>query len=287
MEPKNSGTGIETLRNAQELFYDLVTAPAGVASGLIVRGLGAPDLEVVIRGDKRLSAVERLDIYANMYFYRILDVLREEYPRVVAVVGDVAFHDLVTDYLLVHRPRNPSLREAGAHLSAYLARHALGIAKPWLVDLAHLERTHRELFDGVDAVPLTLHGLQRLAPDVFATMAVRFCPTHTVFDSAFALSKIWSPCLSEPVEPEVRRELLLVWRQNFEVIHRVIDDAGESAMLALASRGATMGELCEVITSPIEPDTGNPALRAFQILARWVADGLLTSAADRREGVST
>jgi len=287
VEPRNLRTMPATLRDVQALFYDLVTAPEGVAPGLIARGQSGRDLEAVIRGDQRMSAVERLDVYANMYFYRILDVLREEYPRVLALVGDAAFHDLVTDYLLVHRPRNPSLREAGALLPPYLARHALGVARPWLPQLAHLERTHRELFDDADDELLSLDALQSLSPDAFATLAVRLCPTHAVLDSAYSLSGIWTACLSEPVEPEARGELLLVWRANFEVRHRVIDDAGEAAMLSLAAGGATMSELCEAMTARLPIEAGDLAGRAFQILARWVDDGLLMRAADIKTGEST
>jgi len=287
VEPKNLGSGPSALRDVQALFYDLVTAPEGVEPGMMARGQSGRELEAVIRGGQRMSAVERLDIYANMYFYRILDVLREEYPRIVAVVGDAAFHDLVTDYLLIHRPRNPSLREAGALLPQYLVRHALGIGRPWLPQLARLERTHRELFDGADAVPLALDTLRSLTPDAFATLAVRLCPTHAVLDSAYALSAIWNACLSEPVEPEARGELLLVWRANFEVRHRVINDAGEVAMLSLAAGGATMSEVCEAMTAPLPIDVGDSAGRAFEILARWVDDGLLMCAVDIKTGEST
>ena len=73
--------------------------------------------------DAKLSAVDRLDVYANMYFFRMLDVLRDDYAKVVAVVGDDAFHNLVTDYLVACRPAHPSLREVGARLPGFLARH--------------------------------------------------------------------------------------------------------------------------------------------------------------------
>ena len=57
-------------------------------------------------------------------------------------------------------------------------------------------------------------------------------------------------------------------------------------MLALAAVGATMGELCEKLIAhdPVDQEdsaqAGGGAARAFQILARWVDDGLLTLAAD-------
>src|SRR5216110_771244 len=105
------------LAGLQELFYDLVTWPTGVWPGLAARGLGPEALATIVAaGDGGLPPTAQLDIYANMYFHRILDVLRAEYPRVRAAVGDDSFHDLITDYLLVARPAHPSLREACARL---------------------------------------------------------------------------------------------------------------------------------------------------------------------------
>src|SRR4029077_19404566 len=96
-------------------------------------------IEAAIVGDERASAIERLDVYANMYFFRILDALRGDYPKVLAVVGDDAFHNLATDYLQAHPSRHPSLRFVGAALPAFLRGHALAGPRPWLPGLAPLE----------------------------------------------------------------------------------------------------------------------------------------------------
>src|SRR5208283_5007423 len=87
------------------LLYRLITAPSGVAEGLAQeKSLGADGLARVIVGDDRLNAEERVDIYANMYFYRILDVLKEDFPATLAVVGPERFHNLVTGYLIEYPP---------------------------------------------------------------------------------------------------------------------------------------------------------------------------------------
>ena len=69
----------------ESLLYRLITAPSGVAEGLAQeKSLAHGGLARVIAGDDRLSAEERVDIYANMYFYRILDVLKEDFPATLA-----------------------------------------------------------------------------------------------------------------------------------------------------------------------------------------------------------
>ena len=63
------------------------------------------ELGRVIASGGRLDPVQRLDIYANMYFWRLLDILRGDFSAVVAAVGEDAFHNLVTDYLSPVRRR--------------------------------------------------------------------------------------------------------------------------------------------------------------------------------------
>ena len=122
------------LRKTQDLFWSLITAPEGVRPGLegLVRRGEAPSsiLDEVFAGDERLSPADRLDIYANMYFFRLLDCLREDFPKVAAAVGDDRFHNLATDFLLRHPSGHPSLRELGRRLPRFVADHALGAAFP-------------------------------------------------------------------------------------------------------------------------------------------------------------
>src|SRR5579875_481000 len=61
------------LKRLQILLYRAITeGPDG--------GLGQDFLLRMIRGDERLSASERIAIYANAYFYRLLDCLRDDFP---------------------------------------------------------------------------------------------------------------------------------------------------------------------------------------------------------------
>jgi len=285
-----------TLRDVQALLYELITAPAGVARGLAARGLAPAALEAVVVGDDRLAATARLDIYANMYFFRILDVLRGELPRVRTAVGDDAFHDLITDYLLAVRPAHPSLREVGAGLPGFLAQHRLGLERPWLAPLARLERAHRALFDGPDAEALTVEGVRALGSDAFGGLEVALVPCHAILAHAYALDPVWEPLgAGQAVAPAPSPEVLVVWRQGLAVRHRVVGDVAEQAMLGLAEGPATLGALCEtfVTAAPAGQDQAwlqeraggdrdaalaSLAAGAFQVLARWIDDGLLVPA---------
>jgi hypothetical protein len=96
-----------SLAEVEELFWRLVTAPEGVAPGLESLGLAPADLARVIRGDERLSSVARLDIYADMYFFRIRDVLADDFRALAHALGPDGFHALAVDYLAACPPAHP------------------------------------------------------------------------------------------------------------------------------------------------------------------------------------
>ena len=168
------------LRETQRRFFELITAPSGVEKALGDRGPAY--VEEVVRADEKATAVERLDIYANMYFYRILDVIREVYPRLCALAGDDAFHNLVTDYLIDHPSSHPNLRNVGMNLPAFL--------DGWQADLAALEWARFDVVDAGDAVPLAFDELKALHPDAFATLRIEPIPALRRVGTRFAVDAI-------------------------------------------------------------------------------------------------
>ena len=64
------------LKELQNLLYQRITDPDRTKESLgDERLLASGVLEALVHGDERLSAAERVDIYANAYFYRLLDCL--------------------------------------------------------------------------------------------------------------------------------------------------------------------------------------------------------------------
>ena len=254
-----------SLADLQARFYDLVTAPEGVARTLSGRGQSAAAVEELVVGDARLSAVERLDVYANMYFFRLLDVLRDDYPKIVAAVGDDAFHNLVTDYLAACPPEHPSIAHAGARLPRFLEDHSLCRERPWLPALAALERAHTELFDGPDADPLSLDELRGMAPAEIMALVLRPVPCARVLSLPFAASELWEAPEATPGGGET----LLVWRQDVEVFHRRLSEE-ESALLAKLD-GRALQAICDELSGSVE----EAAQSLFNVLGRLIADGVV------------
>ena len=110
------------LAGTQRLISELVRMPESVEKTLELEGRSArfEALERTVNGDPGMPATRRLDVYANGYFFRILEALQEDYEGLEAALGEVAFHNLATAYLLKFPSSATSMRDVGARLPRFL-----------------------------------------------------------------------------------------------------------------------------------------------------------------------
>ena len=275
-----------SLAELQARFFELVTAAESVGAELAAHGIPERELAALLAGDARASATERLDVYANMYFFRILDVLRADYPKLAAVVGDAAFHDLATGYLQAHPSRHPSLRFVGAALPGFVARHALADERPWLGELAALEWARVDVFDRADVALLARQDVAAVAPGAFADIALRPIPACELVPAAFSVEDVWRALeadgASVPGAPPraPAGHALLVWRRGVTVHHRAVDQTERRALTGILARPPstpTFGALCASLAEAGASEE-DAAQRAVQLLGQWLADDLLARA---------
>lgn len=287
--------GFPDLHGLQSLFWRLVTAPEGVGSGaadLRRRGeLESEDLSFLVcpgpaRRDARLDPTQRLDIYADMYFYRLRDCLAENFPKVAGHIGDALFHNLVTDYLLAHPPKHYSLRELGRALPEFLESTDLANSFPAIADLASLEWARFDVFDDTDAVPLSRQDLLEAgsAPETFAMRLIPSCRALILDARVPGLWKHLDPDGDSASEGESNRPTrsesigLRVWRKGFAVFHRPVSPDEESCLGLLVGEGATLAQLGERLLE--RQASGVPDAQVARHLASlldlWARDEVLT-----------
>lgn len=306
------------LKGSQVLFKDLIVAPEGVAAGAAqMRSAGrldTTDLSFLVRGDERLDAGERIDIYAGMYFYRLRDALAEDYPRVVGVIGGARFHNLITDYLLVHPSHTWSLRFVGEPLAGFIATHPLSSEFPFLADLARLEWARVEAFDDEDAAPIARERVAGLKQDQVASLRLALVPACRLLALDHAVAPLWlalatsgeapasghdseaavgssafeeiSPARVAPAAREP--SWVRVWRHGFKVLHRAVRADEHACLVQLRDTGATLPEIGDLLLqhaatqgagAALEEETTRGIESATQRMAGlfelWLSEGLL------------
>ncbi len=182
-------------------------------------------------GDDRLSAEARVDIYANMYFYRIRDALKEDFAATLAVLGDDNFHNLVTGYLLEYPPTEPSISDCGRYLADYLSDHPLREGAPFVADLAKLERAVVEVFVAPDDAALNPDALRATPPEDWPAMKLRIHPAAQILALEWRVSEVLRAVEEDrPWKPAERGAVkVLVWRHNARVFYRHLERAEEEA----------------------------------------------------------
>lgn len=244
-----------TLRELQSWFW----------AGIATPGAPPPPLLEAVAPGERLTPTDRIGVYAGMYRWRLIDALREDYPKLASALGPDAFADMVGDYVTAHPSRNPSLRHLGGGLADFLCgRDVPG----YLADLARLEWARVEAFDAPDALPLSLADLRDVPAESWGALRFRLAPWVGRVYSAWRVHDLWD----EPaVVPEHGPTVLRVWRQGFRVYHAAVAD-DEAAALDLVETGCSFADIC---TSGADDDPEAAAARAGSLLARWLEDGLL------------
>jgi hypothetical protein len=262
------------LRSLQERFFALVTAPDGVEAGLARLGSAPGDLAAVVAGDSKLDEVGRVGVYADMYFDRLLDILRMDFPKLLAVLGEEAFAGLAADFLEAAPPAGFSLRDLGAPLPRFIESYPALSDRPWLAELARLEWTRVDVFDGPDSPVWTFEDLRSLPPDRFAELPLTAVPTHRLVTGAYAVEEVWRRIeRGEPGgSPGPGPGPLLVWRKHTEVLHRRPAQL-EAELIAELAGGTQFGLVCDRLGAgrSLEEAAG----LAFQLLATWAEQGLL------------
>ena len=259
------------LGEAQNLLYRLISSPNGVTEGLATEHLASGGLGAIIRGDSRLSPVERVGIYADMYFYRLLDVVKEDFPATFAILGDLNLHNLITGYLVANPPSRPSISDASRHLAAFVAGSDWIGRFPYLSDLIRLERALVEVFLGPDAIPLSLQKLRLTPPSDWPSLRFGLHPAAQLLDCDWKVDELLRAAEQVAASPVVRESnTIIVWR-NESVRYRALEEI-ERRVLRAVCGGETFMLACETIVADRE-DINSEKLTAM--LLRWVADGFL------------
>jgi hypothetical protein len=267
-----------SLGEIQRRLWRLIAWPEGVRAALREESPDAPPLETLIKSDERLAAEDRLDVYANAYFYRIHDVLAEDFPTLASALGEEDFHDLVTSYLAVHPSESPSLRWIGDRLSGFLADHdaaaSIRAMCPFASDLATYEWATQAVFDAPNSEAVRREDLAAVPPEDWAALPIQLDPSVRLLDLDWPVQLLRAAQREEQELPDLDPEptTLCLWRHDERVVHRELDPH-ESRALSATNAGTDFGSLCVAVAEDVGEDKA-PALAAGW-LARWVDDGLI------------
>jgi len=216
-----------------------------------------------------LQPAQRVKIYADAYFARLVEALEEDFPAVCRLLGHRAFHGICRGYLERHPSRSRSLNPLGRKLPEFLSDRAAAR------DLARLEVAMSEVFDGDAVEPLKPSDFGKIAPGKLARARLIFVPTFRLLELDHAANAYVDAVRQErDVVPPLKRKRswIAVYRKEFQVWRLDLKEAGHAALSAL-HRGRTVADAA---AAAARRWTGKPEQLQSQIrqwFGEWVSEG--------------
>ncbi|MCF8197949.1 MAG: DNA-binding domain-containing protein [Sulfuritalea sp.] len=239
--------------------------------------------KAVISGDQQYANAMpgdvrgRLEIYANAYRGRLIDVLADNYPVLYRAMGDAAFRELANTYISAQPSTFRSVRWYGDGLVDFITEEDDRIPHPALADIARMDWATRAAFDAADANPLTHAELAGIAPEKWSDLRFSLVPSFDLIDIDWAIEALWHALNNdenaETEAPEAHRHSLIIWRYGLETRWRALQPLEALALKAVQS-GASFAQCCVTL---MENGSTDPAAEAAQFLQLWITEGVLAS----------
>jgi hypothetical protein len=278
----------------QRWFQAVVTHPEGVEGGAeseeaqrLIR-LRQGELEAVIRRSKSLTAAERMAIYANAYYARLLECMEAWFPVLKSALGEEVFNSFAFEYLQRYPSKSYTLDRLGENFSRFLDETRPGPEEggwpDFLIDLATLEWNIHQVFDGpgVEFQPLlTAETLRSFPAERFAEARLVPVPCLRLLAFRYPVNAYYTAARragegEEAPVPDAAPELVALSRRDF-VVRRYPLDAAQHALLRRVLAGATVGEAIAAAAaiSGLDDEALAAALQAWFRL--WTAEGFFQS----------
>ena len=272
-------------------MQSVIMHPEGVEAGIestdarSVIDVAIDQVERVICRSSAQTSIERLHVYANAYFARLLEVLASEFPAMVYALGEDLFQDFAFGYLQQFPSQTYTLSDLSAKFPEYLAltrpsRETADAEPDWadfLVDLATLERTYSDVFDGPGVEGkhlLDASELREIAWDRWPGVRLVPVPCLKLIHLRFALHEYATAVRHKehPDLPEPSPTWLVVTRRGY-VVRRIAVTEVEFAALAVLVGGGTIAASLQAAQNRWQGDCDRLATEVQRWFRDWSAAG--------------
>jgi hypothetical protein len=207
----------------------VVMHPEGAAAGLRARPArallpqAARHVESVVLPSKQLSSVERLEIYAHMYYARLVEVMEVEYPTLRELLGPREFAAACRRYVARRPSRTRTLGSFSEAFPDFLARTLPRSNRGRLaVDVARIERAMEDVFDAPRAEPMTATEFAALGAGDWERATLRVTPALKLLPLRYPANEYMNALRrgERPRVPRPRATFVIVFRRGLQVLRR-------------------------------------------------------------------
>lgn len=216
---------------------------------------------------------ERLAIYREGYYLRLIGALKSDYEVLQSYLGVGTFNQLMVNYVEACPSRYFSIRDVGMHLSEYI-RTQLPEQLLWS-ELAEFEWKLTEILFNKEVEVLSLEDLKSIAPEQWPELVFKLHPSAYLMKHHYNIPESW-PLLKENKScdfihhPEAN--FTLIWRKGYQSYFLSLG-AHEETMFTTLQKQLCFSDFCEAMCDYIPEESA--VTWVSQVLQRWMAEGLI------------
>lgn len=235
------------------------------------------EASMYIRPSKTLKPYQRIEIYNQQYWWRLINILQEAYPCVVRLFAYADFNNLVAiPYLVKYQSRDWSLNTLGKNLPKWIEENYTAEDKPLVLDAALLDLQFQILFFQPQYPPINNDELsvKRLYIQPSCSL-LKFPYDLLVFRQNFLKqdSEYW---MEHPF-PELKKcpTFILFFRTSKGVVKSKSISEVEWSLLNQVKEGITVDDLCEWIENKPGPFRQEAETNLQRWFGEWTIMGIL------------
>jgi hypothetical protein len=275
-----------SLRSLQEWFGPIISQPLAHHGGIVSKSEDGRSIKKEaqkhINPSPALKPFERLQIYNQQYWWRLLNTLQETFPFLTRLFGYRDFNeDLAIPFLRQYPPSHWSLRHLGEQLPEWIRSRYKAEDAALVYAVAHLDRAYHDMFFKPHLESLT-------PPENFEDLlkeTLYLQPHAALFEHPYDLFTWRLEFLKENPDywtehdfPELKKE------KTFTILLRTMKGApawrpiveAEYLLLRQLEKGASVDSLCEWL----EKQPNRVREEAEKSLQKWFEEwtrrGILT-----------
>ncbi len=282
------------MNRVQRWMQAVITHPEGVLSGadgkaareLIDAGRG--NLESVVTRSRALEASDRLAIYANAYYARLIECIGDVFPVLKRVLGDEVFDSFAFDYLQAYPSKRYTLNDLGDQFVTFLRETRPDSDEDqdeadWadlLIDLAILEWTIYEVFDGPGTEKdkmLEADDVAGVEPAAWLEICLQTPPCLKLLVLSYPVNEFYTTVRSTEDElevpfPDAATTYVGISRRDF-IVRRYDLSRPQYELLKVLQAGGTIGQALEACAAVIpDEELDQLVVDVQQWFSNWTAE---------------
>lgn len=291
------------LERIQRWMQEVITHPRGIEQGIAspaARGeidVTPAEIEEVITRSRNLTSQQRLAVYGNAYYARLLDCMRGFLPVLAQTLGEELFDQFSFDYLQAYPSHSYTLGRLADNFVRYLEESQptqfvagqadIATTEPnqpgWaelLVDLARLELAIDEVFDapGIEGGGLTPEQLATIDPEAWPACRLRPAPCLRLLELRFPLNEYYTAVRRQgelPPLPAPAASYVALSRLDY-IVHRHTISRAQYELLQRLVADTPVGEAIAAVAEH-DPDWETLAAQLNQWFQRWTSAGFFAA----------